>query len=128
LLKQFAGLRDPQQRERLRALRLRLDYSCRARFTLGLQDELLTPLQNLGASPDPSAIRDLETAARNLRILGLEARVVGSGAIYDLLLRKATETVKDSAMRERLTQMDQVRLVEILSGPDAAQEMLEALR
>jgi hypothetical protein len=56
----------------------------------------------------------------------LEARVVGSGATYDLLLRKATETTKDRAMRDRLTQVDQIRLVEVLAGPDAALELLGA--
>ena len=54
----------------------------------------------------------------------MEARVVGSGATYDLLLRKAAETVKDSAMRDRLTHVDQIRLVELLAGPDAVLELL----
>ena len=83
-------------------------------------------MQALSSSPDPSAIGDLETAARGLRTLGLEARVAGGGATYDLLLRKAAETVKDSAMRDRLTQVDQIRLVEVLAGPEAALELLGA--
>jgi hypothetical protein len=125
LLEQLGlGSRKPQRREQLQALRRRLDDSCKARFTLGLQEELLTPLQTLCSSPDSRAIQDLETAARGLRTLGLEARVVGSGATYDLLLRKAAETVKDSAMRDRLTHVDQIRLVEVLAGPDAALELL----
>ena len=102
LLEQLeVGQRKPQRREQLRMLRHRLDASCKARFTLGLPEEFLTPLENLPVSPDPLAIRDLETAARGLRILGIEARVVGSGATYDFWLRKATETVRDSAMRDR---------------------------
>ena len=124
LLEQLGGSRKPQRREQLQGLRRRLDDSCKARFTLGLQEELLTPLETLCASPDASVIRDLETAARGLRTLGLEARAVGSGATYDLLLRKAAETVKDTAMRDRLTNMDQIRLVEVLAGPDAALELL----
>jgi hypothetical protein len=129
LLEQLGtGPRNLPRREQLRALRHRLDDSCRARFTLGLQEELLTPLQNLDASPGPSAVQDLETAARGLRVLELEARAVGSGATYDFLLRKATETVRNSAVHERLTQVDKVRLVEVLAGPDAAQEMLETPR
>ena len=126
LLEQLeVGLRKPQRREQLRALRRRLGDSCKARFTLGLQEELLTPLQNLDSSSDPLAILNLETAARGLRVLAIEARVVGGGATYDFLLRKATETVKDNATRDRLTQVDEIRLVEILSGPDAALELDE---
>jgi hypothetical protein len=83
-------------------------------------------LQTLSSSPDPGAIRDLETVARGLRTLGLEARAVGSGATYDLLLRNAAETVKDSTMRDRLTLVDQIRLVEVLAGPDAALDLLSA--
>ena len=127
LLEQLgADSRKPQRREQLQALRRRLDDSCKARFTFGLQEELLKPLQSLCSSADPGAIRNLETAARGLRTLGLEARAVGSGATYDLLLRKAAETVKDIAMRDRLTPVDQIRLVEVLAGPDAALELLGA--
>jgi hypothetical protein len=127
LLEQLGlGSRKAQRREQLQALRRRLDDSCKARFTLGLQEELLAPLQTLSSSPDPGAIRDLETVARGLRTLGLEARAVGSGATYDLLLRNAAETVKDSTMRDRLTLVDQIRLVEVLAGPDAALDLLGA--
>jgi hypothetical protein len=125
LLEQLGlGSRKPQRREQLQALRRRLDDSCKARFTLGLQEELLTPLQTLCSSPDSRAIQDLETAARGLRTFGLEARAVGGGATYDLLLRKAAEAVTVNAMRDRLTQVDQIRLVEVLAGPDAALELL----
>jgi hypothetical protein len=125
LLEQLdTGHRTPQRREQLRSLRQRLDASSRARFTLGLQEEFLMPLQNLGNPPDPAAIRDLEAAARGLRVLEMEARAVGSGASYDFLLRQATATVKDGALRDRLAVVDQARLVEVLAGPDAAFEMM----
>ena len=95
LLEQLGlGSRKPQRREQLQALRRRLDDSCKARFTLGLQEELLTPLQTLCSSPDSRAIQDLETAARGLRTLGLEARVVGSGAT-DQVLEPATGELLD---------------------------------
>ena len=46
LLEQLGlGSRKPQRREQLLAVRRRLDDSCKARFTSGLQEELLTPLQ-----------------------------------------------------------------------------------
>jgi hypothetical protein len=60
-----------------------------------------------------------------LRVLEVGARLAGSGATYDLLLGKAAEAIKGNAMRDRLTLVDQVRLVEILSGSDAALAMLD---
>ena len=124
LLQQLDAMpRKSQQREQLRTLRQRLDASCRARFTIGLPEEFLTPLQNLGNPPATADVRDLETAARGLRVLETEARAVGGGASYDFLLRKAAEAVKDTAMRDRLTEVDQLRLMELLLGVDAALDM-----
>ena len=115
----------PRQRDRMRAVRQRLEADCKARFASGLEEELLAPLQRLGIAPAPADIPALESAARGLRVLETEARVVGSGSTYDLLLGKAAEAIKDDAMRDRLSRSDQIRLVEILSGPDAALAMLD---
>jgi hypothetical protein len=109
----------------LRAVRHRLDAECKARFASGLQDELLAPLQLVGIAPAPADIPALEAAARGLRVLETEGRVIGSGAAYDLLLNKAADAIKDSAMLDRLSGADQLRLIEILSGPDAALALLD---
>jgi hypothetical protein len=114
----------PKRRDRLRAIRQRLDAGCKARFADGLQDELLAPLQQ-GARLTPAAITDLETTARGLRVLETEARVVGSGPTYDLLLTEAAEAIQSSAVGNRLTLADQLRLVEVLKGSDAALAMLD---
>jgi hypothetical protein len=66
----------------------------------------------------------LEAAARGLRILESEARSVGSGATYDLLLRQATDVIKSSAVGDRLAAVERSRLVECLAGPEAALAML----
>jgi hypothetical protein len=116
---------EPRRREQLRATRQRLEAHCKARFASGLQDELLAPLERLGIAPAPTDIPALESAARGLRVLEIEGRVVGSGPTYDLLLGKAAEAIKDGAMRDRLSRADQFRLVEILVGPDAALAMLD---
>jgi hypothetical protein len=116
---------QPQRRERVRAVRQRLEAGCKARFAAGLQDELLAPLNQMGIAPTPADIPGLEAAARGLRVLETEGRVVGSGSTYDLLLGNAADAIKDSAMRDRLSRADQIRLVEILSGPKAALEMLD---
>lgn len=129
LLAQLDGASSkPQRREQLRAIRQRLDQSCKARFIAALEADLLRPLQQLSASPDDAAIRNLENAARGLRVLELEARAVGSGKAYDLLMQRATDAVTGSASGSHLAEVDQVRLVELLSGPDVALAMLNNSR
>jgi len=113
----------PQRREQIRAVRQRLDADCKARFAWGLQDELLAPLQDPGIAGSID-IPALEVAARGLRVLETEGRLVGSGAAYDRLLAGAAETIKGNAVLDRLSQVDQIRLVEILCGPEAALAML----
>jgi hypothetical protein len=115
----------PPRRERVRAARKRLEAGCKARFASGLQDDLLAPLQPMGAALAPAAIPALEAAARGLRVLETEGRVVGSGATYDVLLGHVADAIKDTAMRDRLSWVDRLRLVEILSGPNAASVMLD---
>jgi hypothetical protein len=115
----------PKRRDRLRVVRQRLDAACKARFVSALQDDLLAPLQHRDVRLFPTDITALEAAARGLRVLETEARAVGSGATYDLLLRKAVEAIKDNTMQDRLTLVDQLRLVEILNGSDAALAMLD---
>ena len=111
---------DDRRRERLGAARRHLAAACRARFAAGLQEQLLAPLA--AGAVEPAA---LEVAARGLRVLETEARVVGDGATYDLLLSKATEAISAAAMRGRMGRGEQLRLVEILAGSDAAVAMLD---
>ena len=114
----------PARREKLRAVRNRLDAGCKARFAAGLQDELLMPLQQLGTSPDSAAIAALESAARGLRVLETEARTIGGGGTYDLLLEKAAEAIESGSTPAVLSRAEQARLVEILGGSDAALAVL----
>jgi hypothetical protein len=111
------------RRERLRSVRQRLDSDCKARFIKGLRDDLLAPLRHPEAAPDIAA---LEAAARGLRILAAEARVAGSGPTYDLLLAKTAEAMTSHTVRDRLSLVDRLRLVELLQGPDAALAMLDS--
>jgi hypothetical protein len=114
----------PRRREKLRAVRDRLDAGCQARFASGLQDDLLMPLQRLRGSPDSATMSALETAARGLRVLETEARTIGGGATYDLLLEKAAAAIESGVMRDVLSPAERARLVEILAGSDAALAML----
>ena len=118
---------QPARRDTLRAMRDRLDAGCKARFALGLQDDLLMPLYRLGSSLDAAAIAGLEATARGLRVLETEARTVGSSAVYDLLLSKAAAAIENRAPGGILPVADQVRLVEILAGPEAALALIGRL-
>lgn len=117
----------PKRRDRLRAVRRRLNAGCKVRFQSAVRDELLAPLRHGGAPLMAADITALEAAARGLRVLESGARVAGGGATYDLLLADAVAAIKGNAMRRRLAPMDQVRLVEILGGSDAALAMLDQL-
>ena len=118
-----ANAKSPR-REKLRAVRDRLDAGCKARFASGLQDDLLIPLRDLSGSPDTAAISALEATARGLRVLETEGRTLGSGATYDLLLEKAAAALESGAMQLVLSPADQARLVEIIAGSEAALHVL----
>lgn len=125
LLREFdAMVVAPERRQRLQSIRSRLDAACRAQFSHGLAVEFLEPLRELAATADDAAPARLETAARQLRELETEARAIGGGDSYDTLLRQATAAVTGGASALNLA--DRVRLVEILSGPEAALAFLEA--
>jgi hypothetical protein len=118
------GSVTPARRAQLNAARQNLDAGCRARFAAGLRDHVLAPLSE-------AALRDIagtEAAARDLRALETEARTVGGASTYDLMLRQAAEAIKAAPAGDGLERSDQLRLVEILAGPDAALAMLDERR
>lgn len=122
LLRQLdTGAANPRRRTHIQAIRKKLDADCKARFAAGLEHELLAPLND----PAPLAVQALEATARSLRALETEARTIGSGTTYDRLLNKAAEAIGVRAMEGGMDLVDQMRLVEILSGPEAAMALLE---
>jgi hypothetical protein len=114
----------PVRPGQLRDIRQGLSAGCLARFTSGLRHELLAPLQALAGSADPACVVTLETTARHLRVLAIEARILGNGLVYDQLLDQAVKAIKDDAMRDTMPLPDRIRLIEILAGPDSALAML----
>ena len=118
------GSVTPARRAQLTAARQHLDSSCRARFAAGLCDQVLAPLSEAAGRDVPG----MEAAARDLRALETEARTIGGASAYDLMLRQAAETIKASPADGGLERTDQVRLVEILAGSDAALAMLDEKR
>ncbi len=117
MLRQLDETGGKQRRDATRGLMQRLDSGCKARFVAGLEGEFLAPLLANQTEPPVTA---LETAARGLRILETQGRRIGSAPVYDALLEKAVHAVETSAMTGRIGRAEQVRLVEILAGPDAA--------
>lgn len=114
------------QHTRLRAIRAKLDDTCRERFARGVGEGLVRRLMTASGAVDGSDQAELETCARDLRRLDTPARTVGSRAIgapdsYDVLLARAAHAVRVAAEAGTLTPMRHYRLVELLEGPDAAE-------
>lgn len=122
-----AGAGNPRRQARLRAVRTKLNARFLTRFTTGCDHDLMNPLRDpaLGSIAPPSSIAALESAARGLRILETEARILGGGATYDRLLADAAKLAADPASCRWLDRVDRIRLVEILAGPQAALTMLD---
>ncbi len=122
----LGALRDRiEPLSRLTAIEERADTSCRLRFATALEMEFAAALRDATALPDRAALSRLEGAARGLLGLEQQARRFGSRDAYDALLRRAAEMVKAPRCAQNLRPIDQVRLVEILMGPDEALELLE---
>jgi hypothetical protein len=117
-----AATGGPLRRGQLRAIRGRFDAVCMARFTFGLQNELVAALPQTAASPGAGEMLRLESVARGLSILAAEARVFGSGPAYSRMLDQAVEVI---SMRDKLGLTDRVRLIEVLAGSEAALATLE---
>jgi hypothetical protein len=126
LLDGFSGESVPaMRRKRAETIRQQLDASCRTRFSSGLAEEFVAPLQAMLHAPAPDMPPRLEVAARQLRALETQARRLGSAPTYDELLHKTAAAVQNIAPDAGLQLADKVRLVEILIGPEAALSLLD---
>ena len=117
-----------RHRSRLKSIRAKLHQACRARFGAGLEQGIAAPLAIATEPVTGVAQTDMETSARELRILHMAARKIGEPAVYDTLLDQATEIVRVASEAGVLTPMRQCRLVEILAGPEAAEALLALSR
>ncbi len=122
-----------ERQRRLVALKRTADEACRERFLAGMETQVMTPAgQMMAGSPaSDTVVLSLETGARQLRGLELVGRRLGSGAAYDKAMATMTEALVRLAPMagdgaDDLRRVDLARLVEILSGPDAAVQMLAA--
>jgi hypothetical protein len=118
-----AGGAAGQHRQRIRSIRDQLVGACQARFTEGLQRDVLMQLPGAVASAEGTGQRQLEATTRGLRTLEQSARKLGDGRAYDRLLSGAVETVRAMGQTGSLSLSRRARLVEILAGPDAAEAL-----
>jgi hypothetical protein len=110
------------RRSRLKAIREKLDVACQERFTTGVSEGLVAPLDEARAPVDGAMQRGLETSARDLRRLEIVARKIASNpGAYDHQLQRASEALKEAAAAGTLTPVRQLRLIEILFGSEAAE-------
>ncbi len=105
-------------------MRRQADEACRDRLSKAIAQDLLEPLAAASAAPTDEEIDGLETVARDVRRLEGIGRQLGNPVSYGALLRQATMSLTDGASSSPLPAADRVRLVELLSGPDAAWAML----
>lgn len=118
-----AGSGAGRDRLRLKAIRGHLDLACRARFADGLRAGVVAPLAAASEPVDRAGQTRLEGCSRDLRALETEARKVGGSADYDRLLLQASNAVLTAAQAGALSPTRKIRLIEILSGPDAAEHL-----
>jgi hypothetical protein len=122
-----------ERQRRLLGLRRAADEACRERFLAGIEAQVMGPAGQMLASGavNDAAVQALETGARQLRALEQVGRRLGGGGAYDKAMAAMTEALARlgpiaGTGPDDLRRMDLARLVEILSGPDAAMQMLAA--
>lgn len=125
----LAALEDgasPERRSQLQRIRRDADMLCRRSFNQAVTQTLALTAAAMTAASDDEAVAGMEACARDLRRLEAAGRKLGSGEHYDALLTGAATAICDNPGSLGLA--DQVRLVEILAGPDEAMALLSAAR
>jgi hypothetical protein len=133
-VRRIAGLlrdinHDPnsaRHRVRVQGLREKLDAVCRGRFVEAMDAGVVSRLAATSVPMDQTGHTQMENCARDLRSVEKAGRKLGNAATYDSLLAKATDALQAAAHDGTLSTVRAVRLVEILSGPDAAEELYKS--
>jgi hypothetical protein len=113
---------------RVKTIREKLSQVCRDRFSRGVRENLVAPLEAAAGPVDAAGQTELETRVREIRKLDVVARKIGGAADYDGQILVALEAVRAAADAGTLTPVRQLRLVEMLAGSDAAEALyVEAL-
>ncbi len=113
----------PRQRGRLQSIRERLDTVCQARFAVGVDKGIVSPLVEPDGPVAGPAQTALEKRARELKVFETAARTIGGSSKYDAMLGQAARAVETAGDTGTLTTGRVVRLVEILLGSEAAEDV-----
>ncbi len=119
----------PERRQRLRELRNETDQACRAAYAAALDAQLMAPIAGMACAATDAEIHALEDRARGIRRLASAGRRIGGRAAYDQMeadIAGAFGGIMANASAAGLNLIDAARLVEILSGSDAAAKLLSA--
>ena len=111
----------PERRKHLDSIRREADGFCRRTFNRAVA-QTVALAEKASAAPDDSTVGGMEEAARDLRRLEGAFRRLGAGEQYDAALIQAAAAIQDKTVK--LAMADRVRIIEILSGPEAALELL----
>ena len=114
----------PSRKPRVTAMRRTLDAQCRSRFEAEISQRLLPGLSSLGPANTAGSLALLEETARDLRRLEAVGRQMGSAAHFERALADCARTLPGLATAAK--RVDLARIVEILQGPEAALEILDA--
>lgn len=127
-----SGLLEGARQKELKALRHAADRACRERFRSAAEAEIAGPIRDLAtrdAIPD-SDVEAVERAARDLRMLGGIGVRFGGATDYERGTRALAEGVAAAAAGlahpDGLTPIDIARVIEILTGAEAAELVLPA--
>ncbi len=117
---------SPQRRSQLEAIRRDADSLCRRSFSQAMTQTLAMASVAMTASSDDEAVAGMEACARDLRRLESAGRRLGGAEHYECLLSSAAKSICNAPGSLGLA--DQVRLVEILAGPEEALALLTAAK
>lgn len=113
----------PRRKGRLQTIRDTLDTACQARFATGVEQGIVSPLARPGARVAGATQVAMERRARELKTFESAARLMGGSRKYTAMLGQAARAVESAGDSGALSTGRVVRLVEILLGSDAAEEI-----
>ena len=113
-----------ERHEQLEQIRREAELHCRSSFGQAVEQTLALLIGATAAEVTDDTVATMEAAARDVRRLEAAGTRLGSPKPYETLRMTAVAQLRDQG--GRLTRADQVRLVELLAGPEEALALLNA--
>jgi len=124
-----------ERQAKVQAFRRAADEACRAGYRVATEEQVLLPATRLAEAEqvDDLAIEAMEEGARKLRLMEAAGRKLGSAGAYDKAVRELIGRLAEigahtSEAGDGLHPIDIARSIEILAGPEVAEQALHALR